>query len=72
MEFAMLKYEEFPTLLTIPHWQDWPSEQVLPGMPEGYRIEQIHQDWGVVWGPSNDRVYSGCGPVSARRSPAPF
>lgn len=68
------RVEEFPTLLCCPAWSRPGGEQqvILPGLPGDYRVEPIHPEWFVVWGPGDARVYSGPGPVEVVRSPAPF
>lgn len=67
-----LAVELFPTLLTMPRWFGMPEVKVLPGLPEHYFIEEVLPDWFVVTDLDGDRVYSGLGPVSVEKSPAPF
>jgi len=49
-----------------------PEVKILPGLPEHYFIDEVLPDWFVVTDLDGDRVYSGLGPVSVEKSPAPF
>lgn len=51
------------TLLCMHPWFGQPEEELLPGRPEDYRIEQQAPDWFVVRGPGGQVVHSGLGPV---------
>lgn len=51
------------TLLCMHPWFGQPEEELLPGRPEDYRIEQQAPDWFVVHGPGGHVVHSGLGPV---------
>lgn len=51
------------TLLCMHPWFGQPEEELLPGRPEDYRIEQQAPDWFVVRGPGGHVVHSGLGPV---------
>lgn len=53
----------YPTILRMHPWFGAPEEELLPGRPEDYRIEQEHRDWFVVRGPDGQVVHSGLGPV---------
>jgi hypothetical protein len=44
-------------------WFGQPEEELLPGRPEEYRVEQQATDWFVVRGPGGHVVHSGLGPV---------
>ncbi|WP_374005833.1 hypothetical protein [Delftia lacustris] len=67
-----LKVELYPTLLNMPQWFGEPEVRILPGLPEHYLIEQVLSDWFVVTDIDGNRIYSGIGPISIERSPAPF
>lgn len=53
----------YPTILRMHPWFGRPEEELLPGKPEDYRIEQQAPDWFVVRGPGGNVVHSGLGPV---------
>ncbi|ROR02583.1 hypothetical protein EDF72_1717 [Delftia acidovorans] len=67
-----LEVELYPTLLTTPRWFGPPEVRVLPGLPEHYFINEVEPGWFVVTDLDDDRIYSGLGPVSVEKSPAPF
>lgn len=51
------------TLLCMHPWFGKPEEELLPGRPEDYCIEQVHRDWFVVRGPGGRVIHSGIGPI---------
>lgn len=53
----------YPTILRMHPWFGLPEEELLPGRPEDYRVEQQAPDWFVVRGPGGKVVHSGLGPV---------
>ncbi|MDR0226329.1 MAG: hypothetical protein LBI66_07905 [Burkholderiaceae bacterium] len=53
----------YPTILCMHPWFGIPEEELLPGRPEDYRIEQEASDWFVVRGPDGRVIHSGIGPV---------
>ena len=65
---------DHPTLLRYPNDQDFPSrtEEVLPGLPADYLVEQGGEVWKVTAVGTGKLVYWGPGPVEVVRSPAPF
>lgn len=67
-----LEVELYPTLLTMPRWFGRPEVRVLPGLPEHYFITEVEPGWFVVTDLDDDTIYSGLGPVSVKRSNAPF
>ncbi|AOU99868.1 hypothetical protein N5K37_23810 [Delftia tsuruhatensis] len=53
----------YPTILRMHPWFGQPEEELLPGRPEDYRVEQQAEDWFVVRDPCGRIVHSGLGPV---------
>ena len=41
----------YPTILRMHPWFGQPEEELLPGRPEDYRVEQQAKDWFVVRDP---------------------